>query len=250
MKQSIAFTVENHQLRPHANVGHSNGYVALPEEHPCFGMEYDAIHSKYDIDIHGGLTLSKTAGNGIGDEYPGMWIVGFDTCHYMDTIDGWPLERVQAEANRLKEQLDKVPAIPEPETIDFDTLIGQTGKLYLCADQSPNTFQLGRVIFEVVEDESDGYRSMMRHVLIKSKSASVAHNTVLATVLIRKAISNDMYRTFEGYELMDVNTGHAWLKFGTDNNDDYYPCFTYYWTPTSEVTIGDNDSEIYNLIKQ
>ena len=143
---------------------------------------------------------------------------------------------------------------PEPETIDFDTLIGHPAKLHLCADHSPNTFQLGSVVFEVVEDENDGYRSSMDKVLIKCKDAPTAGNTLLASVLIRKAPSTieGSYRSgFEGYELMDLNTGHTWLTFGTDQADDYYPCFTYNWNPvTGNINHPISGSEIDSLINQ
>jgi hypothetical protein len=138
------------------------------------------------------------------------------------------------------------------ETIDFDTLIGDTAKLHLCVDQSPNCFQLGSVVFEVIEDENDGYRSMMDKVVIKQTDARSSENTVLATVVIKNAISNgDWITDFKGYELVDVNTGHSWLRFGTNNTEDYYPSFRFDWTPpTEEVKRPDSNSEISNLIKQ
>lgn len=254
MKESIAFTVENKHLRSYSDVGHSNGYVALPEGHPCYEMGYDDIHEKYEISVHGGLTFSYMGGDGPWAEYPGMWIVGFDTCHHMDTLERWPQEAVQEEANKLKAQLDSLTAIPEPETIDFDSLIGQTAKLHLCVHQSPNCFQLGSVVFEAVEDENDGYRSMMDKVVIKQKDARVAENTVLATVLIRKAPGD--YNTyggdhdFAGYDLLDCSNGHVWLTFGTSHASDYYPSFTFNWTPRAEEPAPSTDSEIINLIKQ
>ena len=89
--------------------GWGNGYVALPKEHPCFGMDYDAIHEKYDIDVNGGLTFASQAHLNQPAETIGMWIIGFDTLHCDDTMEQWPsAESVLAEANRLKQQLELI----------------------------------------------------------------------------------------------------------------------------------------------
>lgn len=90
------------------NAGWGNGYVGLPKEHPCYGMGYDDIHEQYDIDVHGGLTFSEQLEE--GDEYlptlGGLWVVGFDTAHYTDNPKSWPKSKVQAETDRLREQLE------------------------------------------------------------------------------------------------------------------------------------------------
>ena len=62
-----------------------NGYVRIPENHPCFGKRYDDIE---DIDVHGGLTYG-------GDHFPSYtnrtkedayWWFGFDCGHAYDRI--------------------------------------------------------------------------------------------------------------------------------------------------------------------
>lgn len=92
--------------------GPANGYVAIPEGHPCFGMGYDAIHDKYSIEVHCGLTWSQLQDdkglNGAPDEVKGMWIVGFDTLHYGDESYGWTVGLVQLEADNLKKQLEAI----------------------------------------------------------------------------------------------------------------------------------------------
>lgn len=50
------------------------GYVGIPESHPWFGMDYDAINP----DVHGGLTYS-----GFGSE---LWWLGFDCAHLWDVM--------------------------------------------------------------------------------------------------------------------------------------------------------------------
>jgi len=87
--------------------GWGNGYVAIPKSHPCFGMDYDAIHNKYkSIDVNGGLTFADDYIPGQPEETKGMWIVGFDTLHYGDTPQKWPSQQsVLAEALILEKQL-------------------------------------------------------------------------------------------------------------------------------------------------
>lgn len=73
--------------------GWGNGYVHIPLNHPWYNIDHDNI----DCDIHGGLTFSEMQG--------GEWVIGFDTAHYMDSLERWPKEAVQAEADRLLEQV-------------------------------------------------------------------------------------------------------------------------------------------------
>jgi|SRR5688572_18712211 len=89
--------------------GWGNGYVALPKGHPCYGMDYDAIHDKYSINVNGGLTFSSDEIPGQPTETKGMWILGFDTLHSHDTPERWPTpEIVLEEADNLKAQLIKI----------------------------------------------------------------------------------------------------------------------------------------------
>ncbi len=89
------------------DVGEANGYCALPSDHPCYGMGYDSIHQNYDIDVHGGLTYSNWGHEcGIGEmpEYlktKDYWVIGFDTCHWGDTLGTWPRERVRKHTEEL-----------------------------------------------------------------------------------------------------------------------------------------------------
>lgn len=95
--------------------GWGNGYVAIPEGHPLFGMHYDKIHRKYEsLSIHGGLTYSEkgTADTWIPQEHVGKWIIGFDCSHYMDTPESWPRERVEQEAAELARQCEEILNLP------------------------------------------------------------------------------------------------------------------------------------------
>ncbi len=93
-------------------VGWGNGYVCLPKEHKYHGVHYDEI----DVDVHGGLTFSRSAET-IKEEVwqetlpkgcETSWIVGFDTAHFGDDKDGWSKAAVEAETVRLKQQLEAI----------------------------------------------------------------------------------------------------------------------------------------------
>ena len=125
-------------------------------------------------------------------------------------------------------------------TQDFNELVGK--KFTLIKSNLLNHFQLDKVVYEVLEDESDGYRSMMKHVAIVDDDAPDSKwvgKEILGEVEVIVAPKNwtqydwpkGSYDIFEGYQLKSTSDGHIWLTFGTDNADDYYPSFTFHWTP-------------------
>lgn len=88
--------------------GWGNGYVLIPEGHPLHGKHYDDI----DVDVHGGLTFSELVDDELIEKWDklteadkGMWMIGFDTAHYRDNLHTCPKEYVEAEAERLLEQV-------------------------------------------------------------------------------------------------------------------------------------------------
>lgn len=72
--------------------GWGNGYVHLPKGHKYFGIDANDI----PYEVHGGLTFA--------DEIDGYWVIGFDTCHYGDTLEKWPKKAVWEETQRLLRQ--------------------------------------------------------------------------------------------------------------------------------------------------
>jgi hypothetical protein len=90
--------------------GWGNGYVLIPEGHPCYGTHYDLI----DVNVHGGLTFGKLVDKKLAkamhldQEDIGSWCVGFDTCHCGDTMEIWTERAVVAETCRLKLQLERI----------------------------------------------------------------------------------------------------------------------------------------------
>jgi hypothetical protein len=96
------------------DIGWGNGYAVIPEGHPLYGKHYDEINDY--VSCNGGLTYSsdyksmdKWVEKGwLLPEDEGGWIVGFDTAHYMDTLEKWPKEAVEKHAQELAEQLEKL----------------------------------------------------------------------------------------------------------------------------------------------
>lgn len=98
-------------------------------------------------------------------------------------------------------------------------------------------FKLGDSVFEAIEDPYDGYRSYLDTLEIASKGNAVFSRTPIASVFIMLV---DREST-QGYELIDAKTGHIWLRVGTDDYGDYYPCFIFQYepmAPTDETSTG------------
>jgi hypothetical protein len=110
-------------------------------------------------------------------------------------------------------------------SVDFDKLVGLKANLYY--NNNAQTFQLGDVTFEVIEDPDDGYRSYFREVQIINMNSEKKPGNLLGGVIIEAANHGD----FGGYRITDELDGHVWLEFGTDHSDSYYPCFIYNFTP-------------------
>jgi len=109
--------------------------------------------------------------------------------------------------------------------MDFTKTVGKKYKFYGVHD---TTFKIGPHLFEAVEDESDGYRSYLECINAVKDERLVFMRRSFATVVVIDVTEDH----FDGYALVDVDTGHWWLRFGTDNCDDYYPLFTFtYKTP-------------------
>ena len=87
-----------------------------------------------------------------------------------------------------------------------------------------------RYAYEVIEDECDGYRSMMKELVSVPLKGNIFFRQPIAKVLVMEDTD------YDGYKLVDAANEHVWLRMGTDNYDDYYPCFKFDYEPDgSEV---------------
>lgn len=133
-------------------------------------------------------------------------------------------------------------AIPPLKVVDFDKLVGLKASLYY--ENHSNQFQLGSVLFEVIEDENDGYRSSMQEVQVVDTNHPRKDGDYLGPVVIEKFYTGD----YDGYIIRDENDGHQWLLFGTSNHDDYYPCFSFNFTPKPTYTPKDQLDDLITKI--
>lgn len=118
--------------------------------------------------------------------------------------------------------------------VQISELLGQTGNLYYYSQM--NCFQLGTVIFEVLEDESDGYRSSMDKLRVLKQDAPMGQLLGEIKVVDISNTSQTMYA------LQDTRDQFNWVEFGTDQIDDYYPGFVF----TTNVRTGDEGEVVRN----
>jgi len=113
--------------------------------------------------------------------------------------------------------------------MNLDDLVGETVDFYGvdCNVFCVQTEDGERLAFEAVEDESDGYRSMLEEVKQAPLDGNIFFDAPLARVTISEVSEPG---GFSGYELMS-DDGHVWLRVGTRNHDDWYPCFTFSYDP-------------------
>lgn len=102
--------------------------------------------------------------------------------------------------------------------IELSDLFGRKG--ILCAVEGYK-FRIGDLTFEAIEDEYDGYRSMMSTLCIVDN--------------IRPTFSEEVtIGTEYGHTLvLTTNDDNVVLRVGTDYHDDYYPVFVFGWNPNN-----------------
>ena len=114
---------------------------------------------------------------------------------------------------------------------DFDTMI-VPGDCYDFYGIDDRRFKLGfdddvTIVLEALEDPHDGYRSYLNCVRVNNVSDCIFFSTPVAKVHVE--IIEMGRRT--GYKLVDIETNHVWLTFGTNDSDSYYPYFFFEYDP-------------------
>jgi hypothetical protein len=112
----------------------------------------------------------------------------------------------------------------------FVSLIGSEVDYY-GADEGDNTFKVDGVVFKVLEDPDDGYRSYMGAINYSEDHSSIFFRSPIARVRVEEYDLTHSHESCNGYRLVDVEDDHIWLEFGTDNYDDYYPMFIFRHSP-------------------
>ena len=93
-------TIVKSERNPYLEKGWGNGYVRIPEGHPYYEKTYDDI----PVSVHGGLTFSDHIFEDNKYFSDGYW-VGFDTAHYGDDLQRWPVDRVMEETIYLFKEI-------------------------------------------------------------------------------------------------------------------------------------------------
>lgn len=125
----------------------------------------------------------------------------------------------------------------------FLSLVGMELDYYGC-DQGDNTFKVDEIVFKVLEDPDDGYRSCLGTLdytkAHRDRPTSIFYRQPFAKVKIiafreHEGDEEDEYGPNDGdkygYRLIDVEDGHCWLEFGTNHYDSYYPFFIFTHIP-------------------
>ena len=100
-------------------------------------------------------------------------------------------------------------------------------------------FVLDGQTYTATEDPDDGYRSNMRDIV---KSDYKVKNKFKPCMVMGQMREDDKYDTNEILDLVDVKTGKVVLSVGTENTNDYYPCWIATFTPESmAINTGSNN---------
>lgn len=111
----------------------------------------------------------------------------------------------------------------------YDDLVGREFLFYGVCHQ---LFKIDDTVYEVLEDEVDGYRSMLGALIARKKDQGIFFREPVAIVTFVK----DETGTRDGYALLDEEHNHSWLCFGTDNSGDYYPMFYFNYIPLPDYS--------------
>lgn len=136
------------------------------------------------------------------------------------------IEEALLELGRvIVDSIELQPQTPKPKLDPFQVLL-DSGEFVPFNGVCDTCFKLAGIVFEAVEDPNDGYRSYLETIQVRSEANLTFSRIPFAKVQVK----NWSDGSFTGYALVDRG-GHVWLKVGTDNTDDYYPCFTFSYDP-------------------
>lgn len=88
-------------------------------------------------------------------------------------------------------------------------------------------------VYMAFEDVNDGYRSECAPIFVAEGGFyEFCSPEYLNRQVVGKCVTKDEYGSEDDIlELVDVETGHVWLRVGTEDIDDYYPAFVAEWHP-------------------
>ena len=87
-------------------------------------------------------------------------------------------------------------------------------------------FGMDNKTYKFYENPDDGYRSYLGDIEVKD---GITSDLKLASLIVRYVMIEYHSTDEDGYAcemitVTDQETGHLWMRIGTRNTDDYYPC--------------------------
>lgn len=104
----------------------------------------------------------------------------------------------------------------------FCALEGTVGE-YDGALIKDKTFKFANIVWQVIEDNLDDYRSMLDYIVYCDKEYAPGLFTNVATVKLQRSKDYKRNVTWGCWILTDVVDQHIWLKIGTDYADELFP---------------------------
>jgi hypothetical protein len=97
-------------------------------------------------------------------------------------------------------------------------------------------FVLDGKTYTATEDPEDGYRSCMKDIVV---SEEVVSNSFFGVDVVASMRENEPCEVNDVLVLTDTKTGKIVLEVGTENTDDYYPCWVANFVPEN-MAINQN----------
>jgi hypothetical protein len=110
--------------------------------------------------------------------------------------------------------------------IDFDSESIKNYADYFEDCQVVN-FILDRKTYTAIEDPEDGYRSCMKEI----KEGKTKVKNIFAPIRVLGIMKPDDRDKNDVLQLYNISNGKIVFEVGTENIDDYYPCWVASFTP-------------------
>ena len=115
---------------------HYCGYVEVPTTHPCYKVDYldnDYNNLVSNIDVHGGVTFTSHAVNGVGED---SWFIGFDAAHIGDKTkydDLGTFRDIEYMSNECVRLVDQLKEIENSNVLTLGTIIKRVKQIEDCS---------------------------------------------------------------------------------------------------------------------
>ena len=97
-------------------------------------------------------------------------------------------------------------------------------------DASTCSFILDNIVYQAIEDPSDGYRSSLDGIVILERDVELIIKKLPSPIVINCNYIHNI-DVFDGLVFEDVISDLEILRIGTENFDYYYPTFVCSWNP-------------------